>query len=228
MRVLLIEDDKKLSDNIKAAMTQGGYLMDACYNGNDGLLYASMQLYDVIILDRMLPDMDGLTILRLLRKKGVNTPIIMETALDGVNDRISGLDLGADDYIVKPFNIHELMARVRALVRRPGRIGLSSVLNVFGMELEESRHELTYHETTLTLSKKESELLALFMRNANQTLPRASILSYVWGTESEVDEGNLENYIYFIRRRLKTLNAPAQIRTIHGVGYRLEERETNV
>lgn len=222
MRILLIEDDKKLSDNIEAAMVQAEYHIDTCHTGSDGLLYASAQLYDVIILDRMLPDIDGLTILHLLRKKGVHTPVIMETALDGINDRIDGLDSGADDYIVKPFNIHELMARIRALARRPGRIDNSSVLKAFDMELAVARHELTCHEITLSLSKKETELLSFFMRNTKQTLPRSLILSYVWGAESEIDEGNLENYIYFIRRRLRALNAPAQIKTVHGVGYRME------
>lgn len=222
MRILLIEDDKKLSDNIKTAMAQVEYHVDVCYTGSDGLLYSSVQPYDVIILDRMLPDIDGLSILQLLRKKGVHTPIIMETALDGINDRIDGLDSGADDYIVKPFNIHELMARIRAIVRRPVRIDNSSVLKAFDLELEETKHELTYHEVTLLLSKRETELLSFFMRNPKQTLPRALILSYVWGAESEIDEGNLENYVYFIRRRLKTLNSPAQIKTIHGVGYRME------
>ena len=220
---MLVEDDKKLSGNIKTAMVQAQYQLDICHTGGDGLLYASAQPYDVIILDRMLPDLDGLAVLQLLRKKGVHTPIIMETALDGVNDRIDGLDSGADDYIVKPFNIHELMARIRAIARRPGRIDISPILEAFGMELEESRHELSYGGMTLSLSKKETELLSFFMRNKKQTLPRPLLLSYVWGIESEVDEGNLENYIYFIRRRFKTLNVPVQIKTIHGVGYRMEE-----
>lgn len=222
MRILLIEDDHKLCNNIRVALEQEKYHADVCFTGNDGLLYASTQAYDVIILDRMLSDFDGLSLLQLLRKKGVQTPIIMETALDGITDRIDGLDSGADDYIVKPFNIHELMARIRAIVRRPGRIDLSPFLEAYGMKLEECKHELTYLEQTLLLSKKETELLSLFMRNTKQTLPRTLILSYVWGSESEVDEGNLENYIYFIRRRLKALNAPTQIKTIHGVGYRME------
>jgi len=224
MRILLIEDDEKLCDNIKVAMAQAEYQIDICHSGSDGLLYAAAQLYDVIILDRMLPDLDGLTILQLLRKKGIHTPVIMETALDGINDRIDGLDCGADDYLVKPFHIHELMARVRAIIRRPGRMDLSPVREAFGMKLEESKHELKYQDKTLVLSKKETELLSFFIRNTRQTLPRPLILSYVWGLESEVDEGNLENYIYFIRRRLKTLDAPVQIKTIHGVGYKMEAK----
>lgn len=228
MRILLIEDDKKLCENIKAAMTQTEYLTDICHTGSDGLYYATVQPYDVIILDRMLPDLDGLSVLQSLRKKGVHTPIIMETALDGINDRIDGLDSGADDYIVKPYSINELMARIRAIVRRPGRIDISPVLKAFGLELEAAKHELTCQDTTLSLSKKETELLSFFMRNPTQILPRAFILSYVWGADSEVDEGNLENYVYFIRRRLKVLNAPAQIKTVHGVGYRMEAMEIHV
>lgn len=223
MRILLIEDDIKLGNNIKAALDQANYQLDICYTGSDGILYASAQPYDAIILDRMLPDIDGMTILQSLRKKGIQTPIILETALDGINDRIDGLDAGADDYIVKPYNIHELMARIRALVRRPGRIDISPVLKAWDMELDPPKHELNYQGTTLSLSKKETELMSFFMRNTNQTLPRTLILSYVWGIESDVDEGNLENYIYFIRRRLKNLNARIQIKTVHGVGYRMEE-----
>lgn len=203
MRILLIEDDIKLGNNIKAALDQANYQLDICYTGSDGILYASAQPYDAIILDRMLPDIDGMTILQSLRKKGIQTPIILETALDGINDRIDGLDAGADDYIVKPYNIHELMARIRALARRPGRIDISPVLKAWDMELDPPKHELNYQGTTLSLSKKETELMSFFMRNTNQTLPRTLILSYVWGIESDVDEGNLENYIYFIRRRLK-------------------------
>lgn len=223
MRILLIEDDRKLGNNIKAALDQANYQLDICYTGSDGILYASAQPYDAIILDRMLPDIDGMILLQSLRKKGIQTPIILETALDGINDRIDGLDAGADDYIVKPYSIHELMARIRAIVRRPGRIDISPVLKAWDMELDPPKHELNYQGTTLSLSKKETELMSFFMRNTNQTLPRTLILSYVWGIESDVDEGNLENYIYFIRRRLKNLNARIQIKTIHGVGYRMEE-----
>lgn len=223
MRILLVEDDKELCNTMSLTLASAGYQVDQCCTGTDGLLYSAGQVYDVIILDRMLPEMDGMTLLGILRKKGIQTPVILATALDGLHDRIDGLDAGADDYIVKPFAVEELMARIRAVTRRPGIWKPDAVLTYAEMELDPDQHELTYGEVTLTLSKKECALLEYFMRNAGQTLPRPMILSYIWGSDSEVEEGNLDNYVYFIRRRLKHLGAPVKLTTVHGVGYRLEE-----
>ena len=223
MRVLLVEDHIDLSNNICLALNQAGYQTDQCYTGSEGLYYAANQIYDVIVLDRMLPEMDGMSLLSALRKKGVLTPVILATALDGLHDRIDGLDAGADDYIVKPYDVEELMARIRAVTRRPGALKISPKLNFAGITFDPEQHEVSYQATTVTLSKKESALFEYFMRNINQTLPRLLILSYVWGSDSEVEEGNLDNYVYFLRRRLKSLGAPVKLTTVHGVGYRLEE-----
>lgn len=222
MRILVIEDDQALSRLICLALNQSGCCTDACYTGSDGLFYAQTQVYDAIILDRMLPEIDGLTVLESIRRRKIRTPVILATALDGLHDRINGLDAGADDYLVKPFAIEELMARIRAVTRRPGNLQDSSSLSAFGLTLNPDSRCLTYGNLTLTLSKKESALLGYFMKNPGRTLPRPMILSYVWGASSEVEEGNLDNYIYFLRRRLKSLNAPVKLTTIHGVGYRLE------
>lgn len=224
MRILLIEDDKDLCNAVSLSLTRAGYLVESCYDGAAGLLYISSQVYDVIVLDRMLPEMDGMTVLSAIRRKGIQTPVILATALDGLHDRIDGLDAGADDYIVKPFDVQELMARIRAMTRRPGIWKPSPVLCISGMELDPERHEVSFQGTTLSLSKKECTLLEYFMKHAGQTLPRLLILSYVWGSDSEVEDGNLDNYVYFIRRRLKNLGAPVKLTTVHGVGYRLEER----
>lgn len=223
MRILLIEDDRDLCSAMCLSLEQAGYQVETGHTGIDGLLYASSQAYDVVILDRMLPEMDGMTVLEAMRKRGIHTPVILATALDGLHDRIDGLDAGADDYIVKPFAIEELMARIRAVTRRPGQRIPASRLAFASMELDSDKHELTFQDMTLTLSKKECALLAYFMRNAEQTLPRLLILSYIWGSDSEVEDGNLDNYIYFLRRRLKQLGAPVKLTTVHGVGYRLEE-----
>lgn len=222
MRILIIEDDQDLCRFIALALEQSGCAFDICHTGNDGLFFAKNQVYDAIILDRMLPELDGLTVLKSLRRHGVLTPIILATALDGLHDRIDGLDAGADDYLVKPFAVEELMARVRAVTRRPGNLRLSPGLTAFGLNLDPDSRRLEYKGASLTLSKKESALLGYFMRNPGQTLSRPAILSYVWGSDSEVEDGNLDNYVYFLRRRLKTLEAPAKLTTLHGIGYRLE------
>jgi DNA-binding response OmpR family regulator len=221
MRILVIEDDRDLCRLICLSLEQAGYSADSCHTGNDGLFYAKNQVYDAIILDRMLPEIDGLTVLESLRRQGILTPVILATALDGLHDRINGLDAGADDYLPKPFAIEELMARIRAVTRRPGNLQVSSRLSAFGLTLDPDSHRLDYGETSLTLSRKESALLAYFMKNPGQTLPRSMIISYVWGSCSEVEDGNLDNYIYFLRRRLKSLQADVKLITVHGVGYRL-------
>ena len=224
MRILIIEDDQDLCRFIALALEQSECAFDICHTGNDGLFFAKIKVYDAIILDRMLPELDGLTVLKSLRRHGVLTPIILATALDGLHDRIDGLDAGADDYLVKPFAVEELMARVRAVTRRPGNLQISPSITALGLTLTPDSRRLDFNGASLTLSKKEAALLGFFLKNPGQTLPRARILSYVWGASSEVEEGNLDNYIYFLRRRLKSLDAPVRLTTIHGVGYRLEEK----
>ncbi len=222
MRILVIEDDKDLCGLVCQALTVSGYETDSCHNGNDGLFYAQNQVYDAIILDRMLPEIDGITVLEAIRRKGIYTPVILTTALNGIHDRITGLDAGADDYLVKPFAVEELMARIRSVTRRPVNLQISSDLTAFGLCLNPATHQVSFSGSFVTLSKKESALLGYFMRNPGQTLPRAMILSYVWGSTADVEEGNLDNYVYFLRRRLKSLHAPVKLTTVHGVGYRLE------
>lgn len=229
MRILLVEDDKILCSTVAAQLEQAGYQVDQCFRGDDALYYATEFPYDVLILDRMLPSLDGLSLLQALRQKSIMTPVIITTALDGLHDRIDGLDAGADDYLVKPFAVEELLARIRAVTRRPGRTADTAKLNFGNLSLDTAEHELTRigntapESGTVTLSGRESALLEYLMRNAGRTLPRNAILSYVWGPDSEVEAGNLDNYIYFLRRRLKALHGNAKIQTVHGVGYRLEE-----
>ena len=222
MKVLMIEDDQELCQLVCLALQEAGYETDTCHTGSDGLFYAKSQVYDAIILDRMLPEIDGLTVLEALRRHKVLTPVILATALNSLSDRIHGLDAGADDYLVKPFAIEELLARIRAVTRRPGNLQTASDLTFSGLQLNPLNHQLSYSQTVVTLSKKEAALLSYFMKNPNQTLPRSMILSYVWGSTSDIEEGNLDNYVYFLRRRLKALMAPVKLTTVHRVGYRLE------
>ena len=222
MKILVIEDDRDLCRLICRSLVQSGHEADSCHTGTDGLFYARQQTYDVIILDRMLPELDGLSVLEALRRQGLHTPVILATALDGLHDRIDGLDAGADDYLVKPFAVEELMARIRAVTRRPRNLQITPEIKAFGLCLDPDSRRLAWGETQVSLSKKESALLGYFMKNPDRTLPRAMILSYVWGSDWEGEEGNLDNYVYFVRRRLKVLKAPVRLATVHGVGYRLE------
>ena len=222
MRILLVEDDKELCGTIKLQLEQEGYETDCCGQGQEAFYYASEYPYDVIILDRMLPQMDGLSVLQGLRRMGITTPVFITTALDGVNDRIDGLDAGADDYLVKPYASGELLARIRAVARRPGRLEQGSAKTFSNITMDTDRRELTGPCGTVSLSRREAALLEYLIRNAGQVLPRGLILSYIWGPDSEVEDGNLDNYIYFLRRRLKAIGTCVQIKTVHGIGYRLE------
>lgn len=223
MRVLLIEDDLDLCEAVRCHLIKENYDSDICNSGTDALFYASHQAYDAIILDRMLPEIDGLTILQSIRRNGIQTPIILATAMNDVSDRIDGLDAGADDYIVKPFDVLELMARIRALTRRPAALLPNSKLIFSDLQLCPERHELSCSGQILSLSKREADLFEYFIKNADQVLPRTLILTHVWGPDTEVEDGNLDNYIHFLRKRLKTLNSRTKIVTIHGVGYRMED-----
>lgn len=223
MRILMIEDDIALCDSLKYQLEHEGYSVDICHDGEDGLHMIEQQSSDVVLLDRMLPQMDGISILKKVRRSGITTPILMVTALGDLDDRITGLDSGADDYIVKPFEFQELMARIRCIVRRPVRIEDPLCLTAGDLTYHVASRELSCGGKTLLLSRREGALMELFLRNPGQTLPRALILSKVWGPEAEIEDGNLDNYIYFMRRRLNTLKCRPVLKTIRGLGYCLEE-----
>lgn len=227
MRLLLIEDDIQLCKALHVHFQKQGYQTDMCHNGGEGLLYALQNPYDMMIIDRMLPEVDGLTLLTAIRKNGIQTPIILATAMDSLNDKVSGLDCGADDYITKPFAPEELLARIRALTRRPPKLTSSSVLTCWDLCLDTEKLELSGNGKGISLSKKETALLEILIKNKGQALKRGLLLSYVWGADAEVEEGNLDNYIYFLRRRLRSLNSCVQIKTIHGLGYRLEAEKSD-
>ncbi len=225
MKLLMIEDDEELCEAVSVPIKKEGYELDICHIGDEVPYYLEESAYDVIILDRMLPGVDGLTILENIRKKGNTTPVIMVTAMNGINDRIDGLDGGADDYLAKPFVVQELMARIRALLRRPRKMEDLTVLKYMNVELNTNTYIAASGEKELSLSKREGALLEFFLLNKEQILTREQILGRVWGPDSFVEDGNIDNYIFFLRRRLKALNAKVNIKTIHGIGYRLEKKE---
>lgn len=225
VRILLAEDDRNLNGSLKYQLEQEGYDVDACFDGEDALYYARQPIYDLILLDRMLPSVDGAAVLKKLRMENINVPVIFITALGDLADRVRGLDMGADDYLVKPFAFEELLARIRCVSRRPGRLEQNRRLSFGDLVWNMGENRLEGPSGQCSLSKKEGTLLEIFLRNPGQTLSRPILLSRVWGMEFEVEEGNLDNYIHFLRRRLKTVGSHMAIMTARGVGYRLTEPE---
>ena len=223
MYLLIIEDDIELCSILEYQLKKNNIIADFCHDGADALFYAEKQTYDVIILDRMLPKMDGLTILNKLRKAHITTPVIMVTAMDTVKNRIEGLDTGADDYLTKPFSIEELLARIRALSRRPVKIENFEQLYFSDFYLNAASMQLIKGEDSCGLSKRESDLLVFLIKNKGQILTREMLLTRVWGADSFVTDGNLDNFICFLRKRLKSIHSNATIKTVRGVGYQLKE-----
>lgn len=221
MRILLAEDDEKLNEALVYGLTQAGFIVDACFDGEDALFYGEQNIYDVILLDRMLPRMQGSKVLSSLRQKGITTPVILITALGSLSDKVEGLDLGADDYLVKPFAQEELFARIRCVTRRPRLIVEEESLSCADISWFPAENRLTGPAASCTLSKREAALLETFLKSGNATLPRSHLLLKVWGPDSDVEEGNLDNYIHFLRRRLKTVGSVLTIKTVRGIGYSL-------
>lgn len=223
MRILLIEDDDSLCQTIPFQLRQEGFSVDVSQDGEEGLLAIRQQVHDLILLDRMLPKLDGMEVLRAMRSEGIGTPVIFLTALGQVGDRTLGLNNGADDYMVKPFEFEELLARIRCVLRRPAVLLAGEVLRFGDISYEPRTLVLRRGEVSTTLSKRLGDLLELFMRNPGQTLPRETILLRVWGMDCDVEDGNLDNYTYFLRRSLRKVGSRLQLSTVRGIGYRMEE-----
>ncbi len=222
MRILIIEDDKSLAETLRFQLERNHFETDVCHDGEEGLHFIEQQSHDLILLDRMLPLLDGISVLKITREKNISTPIIFVTALGALNDKITGLDCGADDYLVKPFDFEELLARIRCILRRPSKWEGSKPLELGDISYDTDQKKLCCKDLSCSLSAREGDLLEFFLRNPGQTIPRSSLLAKVWGPDAEVEDGNLDNYIYFLRRRLKSVQSSLQLRTIRGVGYQLE------
>lgn len=225
MRLLVVEDDEDLRNLITENLKREGYQVDSCGDGEEGLFYLREKAHALALMDRMLPCMDGLSVVRQARSEGVATPVLMMTALGSLSQVIDGLDAGADDYIVKPFAVEELMARVRALLRRPTVFEPLDEVSWEGLVLYPTDKKLECGSKSCSLSKRECDLLDLLIKNGGKTLPRAAIFSYVWGYDTPVEDANLDNYIRFVRERLREVEAKVVITTVRGVGYRLEQND---
>lgn len=222
MRVLLVEDEKSLSNAVKVILEQNGYMTDAVYDGLTAVDYAQQVRYDVIILDVMLPKLDGFEVLHILRNSGLDTPILMLTAKSTIADKVTGLNKGADDYMTKPFHPDELIARVSALTRRKGNIILDQI-SYLDITLNINSALLECGNDSVQLSKKEFNVLKIFLYNPTATITVDTLINNVWGAESEATDNNVEVYISFIRKKLKYLHSRLSIKKIPCLGYRLEE-----
>ena len=222
MRILIVEDEKRLAEALVRLAKEEHYQADMTTDGEEGLYLALTVPYDAIVLDRMLPNVQGLDIVRHLRQKGITTPVLMLTARDSIADRVEGLNAGADDYLVKPFAVEELAARIRALARRPADFVADSTLQFGDLQFDPVRRVVQTPERPdgETLSPKEAEILIMLIRHAGQIITRRQLVDSVWGYEADVLEGVLDTYVHHLRRRLATVHGPS-IQTVRGVGYSL-------
>lgn len=222
MRILLVEDEIELSDALKQILINNKYMVDAVYDGDDGLNYALTDIYDLIILDIMLPKINGLMVLKELRRSGISTPIIMLTAKSQIEDKVVGLDLGADDYLTKPFAAEELLARIRALSRRKINVIEENILVFSDIRLNLETYDLDVNGESIRLTLKEFEIIKYFIERPKCVVSKDDLITKLWGFDSEVEYNNIEVYISFIRKKLSFLKSKVSIVTIRGVGYRLE------
>lgn len=225
MRVLIVEDEVRLAATLAELLRRHGYTADVCHNGIDGLDSAASGIYDLLILDVMLPGMDGFSLLRNLREGGSVLPVLMLTARGDVSDRVRGLDCGADYYLTKPFEQEELLACVRSLLRRIGDVQKDDVLSFGDLRLEQGTFLLTCAERSVRLSRREYDLMELLMRNGKVIVTKEQILLKVWGYDSDAEDNNVEVYVSFLRRKLAHLHSQVQIKTMRLVGYCLEVTE---
>lgn len=226
MRILIIEDDCHLAELLSFGLEAEGFSSDICNTGTEGLRFALENAHDLILLDRMLPGMPGEHVLKRIRSAKISTPVIFITALGDFSDKIECLDLGADDYLVKPFDMGELMARIRSVMRRtiPNP---NAALALGDLTFFEKEGRLLCKKQTLILSQKEAELLSCLFRHPDEVLARWQIIGNVWGLDTDIEDGNLDNYIYLLRKKLAKLDTDVQIKTVHRQGYRLVYKQEN-
>lgn len=224
MRLLLAEDEKELSKALCAVLKHNNYSVDAVYNGQDALDYGLCENYDGIILDIMMPKMNGLDVLKSLREKGISTPVIILTAKSEIEDKIVGLDAGADDYLTKPFAMGELLARLRALTRRKSEFS-PNLLSFGNLSLNRESFELSVGENSVRLGNKEFQMIEMLLSNPGRLISTEQFMEHIWGYETEAEINVVWVYISYLRKKLTSLGASLEIKAVRGVGYTLEEKE---
>ncbi len=221
MNILVVEDEQELSEVLIKLLQQNGYSADAVYDGIDGEDYALTGIYDLIILDIMLPGKSGLAVLSSLRKQQFSTPILLLTAKSEVEDKISGLDIGADDYLTKPFVTGELLARIRALTRRKGEF-TADELSFNKTVLNKNTHELSCAGKSVKLGIKEYQMMEILMQNSNQIIPKELLIEKIWGYDNDAEYNAIEVYVSFLRKKLAAIKSDINVKALRGVGYSLE------
>ncbi len=224
MRILVVEDEHKIANSLKKGLDQETYAVDVAYTGDDGLDLALTEEYDLLLLDILLPGIDGLTICRKIRENNIHTPVIMLTAKGQIADKVNGLDAGADDYLTKPFAFEELLARIRALIRRPAST-LGTILKYEDLSLNTTTYAVVRGNQSISLSNKEYALLEYLLRHPDQILTKDQIISHVWDYDANVLPNTVEVYIGYLRGKVDKPfpKSPALIRTIRGFGYKLSK-----
>ena len=224
MRILLAEDERSLSRAVVALLEKNNYSADAVYDGAEALEYLAAENYDAVILDIMMPKMDGLTVLRKLRERGSHVPVLMLTAKSEVEDKVAGLDTGANDYLTKPFATAELLARIRAMTRTQA-VQTDSRLSFGNVVLDQTTFELSAPGGSFRLANREYQMIELLMRNPRQVIPTERFLDKIWGYDSDVEVNVVWVYISYLRKKLAALHANVQIRATRNTGYSLEEKQ---
>jgi len=223
MKLLLVEDEKQLSEALVQILSKNKYNVDAVYDGEDALDYALTGIYDAIVLDIMIPKKSGIEVLKELRKAGIKTPVIMLTAKSQIEDRVRGLDCGADDYLTKPFATEELLARLRAITRRKDNDLIKDNVLEFGdVRLNIETYDLEVNGQSIRLTAKEFDIIKYFMDRPKSVVTKDNLIAKLWGYDSDVEYNNIEVYISFIRKKLTYLKSNVSIVTLRGVGYRVE------
>lgn len=222
MRILIVEDEKALANNLKKGLSEEGYSADVAYDGEEGGFMAETEPYDLIILDIMLPKADGITILRNLRKQSIKTPVLMLTAKDTLPDKIKGLDTGADDYLTKPFDFDELLARVRALLRRKGEVK-TAVINIGDLAVDTAAHQVKRGGKDIQLSAREYALLEYLAYNRGKVVSRTNISEHIYEYDFDLDSNIIDVYINFLRKKIDKGFEKKLIHTVRGAGYILKE-----
>ncbi|MFZ1771094.1 MAG: response regulator transcription factor [Caldilinea sp.] len=221
MRLLLVEDDHKISSYVKRGLEEEGYAVDVAYSGRDGLDWALATPYDLLILDVMLPELDGFSVCRRVRQQGIHAPVLMLTARDAIDDRVDGLDAGADDYLVKPFAFRELLARLRALLRRAADAPKVTLLQVADLTLDTRTQRVQRAGRTIELTAKEFAVLEALMRDPGRVLSRTVIADHVWSYDAFNQSNVIDVYIRNLRRKIDDGSTVKLIETVRGVGYRV-------
>ncbi|HEY9833076.1 MAG TPA: response regulator transcription factor [Stenomitos sp.] len=224
MKILLVEDDERTTDALAEILVdKQNYIVDIAADGEAGWQFLESSSYDLVVLDVMLPKLDGISLCQRLRREGVQTPVLMLTARDTSNDKVMGLDAGADDYVIKPFDLPELMARIRSLMRR-GSTALPSVLEWEHLRVDPSNCRVTYAGKLLHLTPKEYGLLDLFLRNSHRILSRSFIIEHLWSYDNPPTEDTVKVHLKELRKKLKAVGAPELLEAVYGMGYRLKQQ----